>query len=104
MDRDNRVIGLPLDVARCAGRPNGLGPEDPICPRRDTCLRYRHILEMGPSTPIYAAMCEGRNEFPFYLADTVSGSSPEEALQKSILDASPRGLPLARRDTRRDGA
>lgn len=30
---------LPFDISRCVGR-FGLGPDDPICPRRGTCLRY----------------------------------------------------------------
>lgn len=30
------------DIARCVGR-FGLGPDDPICPRRQQCARYRQI-------------------------------------------------------------
>lgn len=36
---------LPLDVSRCAGR-FGLGPDDPVCPRREQCARYLAII--GP--------------------------------------------------------
>jgi hypothetical protein len=32
------------DIARCVGRLGpGLGPDDPICPRRQQCARYRQI-------------------------------------------------------------
>jgi len=30
------------DTARCVGR-FGLGPDDPICPRREQCARYRQM-------------------------------------------------------------
>lgn len=30
------------DVARCVGR-FGLGPDDPICPHRESCTRYLQI-------------------------------------------------------------
>jgi hypothetical protein len=36
---------LPLDISRCAGR-FGLGPDDPVCPRRQQCARYLSML--GP--------------------------------------------------------
>lgn len=62
-----QVKRLSLDVARCAGRPNGLRPDDPVCPRRDTCLRFLHLLEMGPRTSVYTGMCFPNGEFPFYL-------------------------------------
>lgn len=35
---------LPFDVSRCAGR-FGLGPDDPLCPRRGECLRYLALLD-----------------------------------------------------------
>ena len=31
---------LPFSVTRCAGRPHGLGPDDPVCERRNQCARY----------------------------------------------------------------
>jgi hypothetical protein len=30
------------DISRCVGR-FGIGPDDPICPRRQQCARYRQI-------------------------------------------------------------
>lgn len=30
------------DVSRCVGR-FGLGPDDPVCPRRQQCARYRQL-------------------------------------------------------------
>lgn len=30
------------DVSRCAGR-FGLGADDPICPRRESCVRYTQM-------------------------------------------------------------
>lgn len=35
---------LPYDASRCAGRI-GLGPDDPVCSKRETCARYRAIFE-----------------------------------------------------------
>lgn len=48
------------DVTRCAGR-FGLGPDDPVCPRREQCLRYRALLEHEPErpVPIYIAVASG---------------------------------------------
>lgn len=45
---------LPNDVSRCAGRIGGLGPDDPICERRDQCLRYLALLAWpaGKSIPL----------------------------------------------------
>lgn len=34
---------LPDDVSRCVGR-FGLGPDDPICPRRNHCARYLEMV------------------------------------------------------------
>jgi hypothetical protein len=38
-------VNLPLSKSRCAGR-FGLGPDDPVCPRRQQCARYLAML--GP--------------------------------------------------------
>lgn len=42
----------PNKVVRCAGRIGGLGPNDAICERRDSCLRFRALLAWPSDTPI----------------------------------------------------
>lgn len=42
---------LPNDMSRCAGR-FGLGPDDPVCERRDSCLRYIALLQQSRDEPI----------------------------------------------------
>lgn len=42
---------LPNDVSPCAGR-FGLGPDDPICPRREQCARYQALLAWSHGRPI----------------------------------------------------
>ena len=39
------------DTSRCAGR-FGLGPDDPVCDRRERCLRYLALLERSTETPV----------------------------------------------------
>lgn len=37
-------MSLPNDVSRCVGR-FGLRPDDPVCPRRESCQRYMQLAE-----------------------------------------------------------
>ena len=39
------------DTARCVGR-FGLGPDDPVCERRQRCLRYIALLQQPMDTPV----------------------------------------------------
>ena len=54
---------LPDDVARCAGRIGGLGPDDEICARRSECLRFRALLAWPADVsiprhiPVHTALC-----------------------------------------------
>lgn len=43
---------LPDDVTRCAGRIGGYGPDDEICARRDTCLRYLNLRDWPADVPV----------------------------------------------------
>lgn len=52
---------LPNDVSRCVGR-FGLGPDDPICERREACLRYLDMQQQpqGESwgrIPVSTGLC-----------------------------------------------
>lgn len=53
---------LPADIARCVGR-FGLGPDDPLCPRRDACVRYQALRQQPPDTsvplrtPVHTGLC-----------------------------------------------
>lgn len=42
---------LPFSVTRCAGRPHGLGPDDPVCERRNSCERY--LAMIGEDREVY---------------------------------------------------
>lgn len=42
---------LPFSVTRCAGRPRGLGPDDPVCERRNSCERY--LAMIGEDREVY---------------------------------------------------
>lgn len=33
-------MSLSIHITRCAGRPHGLGPDAPVCERRNQCERY----------------------------------------------------------------
>lgn len=58
-------MSLPLDVARCAGRPAGLESHK-VCAKRDKCKRYEDIKSFGPATPFYTGLCQGEN-YEFYI-------------------------------------
>ena len=62
---------LPRDISRCAGR-FGLGPVDPICPRRTECARYVALINRGGANadgawidvPVAAGLCrDGADHF-----------------------------------------
>ena len=58
------MTSLPFDISRCVGR-FGLGPDDPICPRRDQCVRYLAIKTdrerwpngYPPYVPVATGLC-----------------------------------------------
>lgn len=60
---------LPDDVSRCAGRIGGLGPDDPVCARRDRCMRYLAMLAQPmdepypPHTPVHTALCRDGGDY-----------------------------------------
>lgn len=59
---------LPGDVARCAGR-FGLGPDDPVCERRDQCLRYQGLINWPNDDPerfripVHTGLCASREDW-----------------------------------------
>ena len=61
---------LPRDLSRCAGR-FGLGPDDPVCPRREQCARYVALLardgadETGAwiGVPVATGLCREGEDF-----------------------------------------
>lgn len=65
----NVAAALPLDKARCAGRPNGLGPDDLVCDRRNDCLRYRAMLDhprdqpFPRATPVHTGLCRDGSDW-----------------------------------------
>ena len=68
---------LPFDISRCVGR-FGLGPDDPICPRRDHCARYLAITTdrerwpngYPPYVPVATGLCRDGDDF--YIGGDVS--------------------------------
>jgi len=48
MTARDQIARLPFDVARC----HGVG-----CERKNQCLRYQQLSNMGPRTPIYQNAC-----------------------------------------------
>lgn len=57
---------LPYDVSRFAGR-FGLGPDDPLCPRRGECLRHLALLDHPKDTsilsPVSTGLCRDGDEY-----------------------------------------
>lgn len=60
---------LPDDVARCAGRIGGLGPDDDVCNCREQCARFRNLIDWPADTPIpmripvHTALCRDRTDW-----------------------------------------
>lgn len=56
------VVQPPNDVARCVGR-FGLGADDPVCKRREQCLRYTALLawprdvSIPLQIPVHTGLC-----------------------------------------------
>lgn len=63
-------MNLGNDITRCAGR-FGLMPDDPICPRRGECQRYRQMdadrqrwPEGYPLTvPVHTGLCRDGGDY-----------------------------------------
>lgn len=59
---------LPADVSRCVGR-FGLGAEDPVCDRREQCVRYQALLAhpsdtpIPMETPVHTALCRDGDDW-----------------------------------------
>lgn len=53
------TIRLGYDCCRCEGKN---------CDRRDHCLRYVALADMGPRTPIMARCCEMGRESEAFIA------------------------------------
>jgi hypothetical protein len=63
-------MSLPHDVSRCAGRPHGLGADDPICERRATCARYRDLLAWPEGEPVWIPVAMGLcRDGDFYMGE-----------------------------------
>jgi len=64
------MTSIPFDISRCVGR-FGLGPDDPICPRRDQCARYlameadrvRWPNGYPPYVPVATGLCRDGDDF-----------------------------------------
>lgn len=56
------------DTARCVGR-FGLGQDDPVCERRQRCLRYIALLQhpmdtpVPRSTPVETGLCRDGDDY-----------------------------------------
>lgn len=70
-------MSLSLRVTRCAGRPYGLGADDPVCERRNQCARYLAMISKDrerwpdgypPDVPVHTGLClDGQD---WYIAES----------------------------------
>ena len=67
---------LRSDISRCVGR-FGLEPDDPVCPRRSTCLRYvtmfhdriRWAEGYPKTTPVHTGLCRDGGDYFIPIGD-----------------------------------
>lgn len=60
---------LSNDTCRCAGR-FGLGPDDPVCERREACARYVEFRDHWPNNdpiryviPVSTGLCRDGDDY-----------------------------------------